>query len=123
MRIAIPLAGGQLSQHFGHSEQFLLVDMDREKRAVLGRKIETAPEHAPGVLPRWLVAHGVNVLITAGLGARARDLLAENSVEVLTGITSLDPEKLLSEFFNGTLQAGDNHCDHSGHGCNHSTPQ
>ena len=119
MRIAIPLANGQLSQHFGHSEQFLLVDMDHEKRTVLGRKIEAAPEHAPGVLPRWLVERGVDVLITAGLGARARDLLAENSVEVLTGITSSDPEKLLREFFNGTLQPGDNRCDHSEHGCDH----
>jgi len=119
MRIAIPLAGGQLSQHFGHSEQFLLVEADRDERTVLGRKMETPPEHSPGVLPRWLVERGVDVLIIAGLGARARDLLAESSIEVLTGITSSDPEKLLREFFNGTLQSGDNRCDHSEHGCDH----
>lgn len=67
MRIAIPLTGGQLSQHFGHCEQFLLVDTDSEKHIVLGRKMESAPQHAPGALPGWLVEHRVNVLITRGL--------------------------------------------------------
>jgi predicted Fe-Mo cluster-binding NifX family protein len=56
MRIAIPLPKGRLSQHFGHSGQFLLVDTDSEKRTLLHRKIETATEDAPGLLPRWLTA-------------------------------------------------------------------
>lgn len=28
MKIAIPMAGGQLCMHFGHCEQFALVDVD-----------------------------------------------------------------------------------------------
>ena len=70
-----PTIGGRLSQHFGHSEQFLFVDADLEQKQVLGKKVETAPEHAPGVLPTWLAEHGVNVVIASGMGARARDLL------------------------------------------------
>ncbi len=119
MRIAIPLSGGQLSQHFGHSEQFLLVDADMEQRQVLRKNIETAPEHAPGLLPRWLVEHGVDTVITAGVGVRARDLLSASSVEVLTAVSAADPDVLIADFMNGRLQTGSNHCDHSGRGCSH----
>ncbi len=119
MRIAIPLSGGQVAQHFGHSEQFLFVDTDMEQRKVLHKNVETAPEHAPGLLPRWLAERGVNVVITPGLGARARDLLAASSVEILTGVSALDPDVLVTDFMNGRLVTGDNHCDHSGHGCSH----
>lgn len=119
MRIAIPLSAGQLSQHFGHSEQFLFVDADMEQHKVLGKNLETAPEHAPGLLPAWLAEHRVDVVIAAGLGTRARDLLAANSVEVLAGVSAVDPEKLVSDFVNGRLETGTNACDHSKHSCDH----
>jgi ATP-binding protein involved in chromosome partitioning len=119
MRIAIPLSGEQLSQHFGHSEQFLFVDADMEHRTILNRKVEKAPEHVPGLLPSWLADHGVNVVITSGLGAKAQTLLAARSVQVLTGVTVADPEILVSDFVNGRLETGASTCDHSGHSCNH----
>jgi len=119
MKIAIPLFGGQLSQHFGHSEQFLFVDVDMEQRQVLLKNTEAAPEHIPGLLPKWLVEHGVQTVIAAGVGARARDLLSANSVQVLTGVSTADPDVLVSEFLNGRLETGSNQCDHSGHSCGH----
>ena len=119
MRIAIPLSGGRLSQHFGHSEQFLFVDADFEQRKILNKKVETAPEHAPGVLPRWLAEQGVNVVIASGMGAHARELLAASSMQVLTGVSAMDPEVLVTDFMNARLETGANQCDHSGHGCSH----
>ncbi|MGA7770406.1 MAG: NifB/NifX family molybdenum-iron cluster-binding protein [Candidatus Sulfotelmatobacter sp.] len=119
MRIAIPLDEGRLSQHFGHSKQFLFVDADLEQKQVLGKKVETAPEHASGVLPKWLTEHGVNVVIASGMGTRARDLLAASSLQVLTGVSAIDPEVLVTDFINGRLETGANQCDHSGHGCSH----
>jgi predicted Fe-Mo cluster-binding NifX family protein len=119
MRIAIPLSAGQLSQHFGHSEQFLFVDADMERHKVVNEHVEAAPEHAPGLLPGWLAEHRVDMVIAAGLGARARDLLAANSVKVLTGVSAVDPEVLVSDFVNGRLETGTSRCDHSKHGCSH----
>lgn len=119
MRIAIPLSGGQLSQHFGHSKEFLFVDADLEQKRVLCKKVEAAPEHVPGLLPRWLAEHGVNVVIASGMGAHARDLLAASSMQVLTGVSAMDPEVLVTDFMNARLETGANHCDHSGHGCSH----
>jgi ATP-binding protein involved in chromosome partitioning len=119
MRIAIPLSGEKLSPHFGHSEQFLFVDADMEQRSVLHSQVENAPEHAPGLLPAWLAERSVDVVIAAGLGARARDLLAARSVQVLTGVSASDPETLVADFINGSLESGANACDHSQHNCGH----
>lgn len=119
MRIAIPLSEGRLSQHFGHSEQFLFIDADLEQRNILGREVVAAPEHVPGFLPQWLSAHGVNVVIAAGLGTRARDLLAASSMKAVTGVSAVDPETLVAHFLDGTLESGANSCDHSEHSCNH----
>ncbi len=119
MRIAIPLSAGQLAEHFGHCEQFLFVDADFEQREVLHKAVATAPEHEPGLLPRWLVEHKVDILITGGLGARARDLLAASAIQVLTGVPAIEPDLLITSFLNGTLQTGSSRCDHSAHGCSH----
>ncbi|HEV2398870.1 MAG TPA: NifB/NifX family molybdenum-iron cluster-binding protein [Candidatus Sulfotelmatobacter sp.] len=119
MRIAIPISDGRISQHFGHSEQFLFVDADIKQRTVLSKSIEKAPEHAPGLLPKWLIEHGVDTVIAVGLGARARDLLSASSVKVLTGVTNGEPDALISDFLHDRLETGANGCDHSGHQCHH----
>ncbi|MGB7556770.1 MAG: NifB/NifX family molybdenum-iron cluster-binding protein [Candidatus Korobacteraceae bacterium] len=117
MRIAIPLSDGRLSQHFGHSEQFLFVDTDKEQRSILRRELVPAPEHVSGFLPEWLNANAVTVVIAAGLGSRARDLLTASSMKVVTGVSAVDPETLVAHFLDGTLESGANGCDHSGHSC------
>ena len=71
------------------------------------------------MLPRWLAEHGVSVVVAAGLGGRARDLLAASSIQVLSGVSAVDPEVLVADFVNGRLETGTNQCDHSGHGCSH----
>jgi predicted Fe-Mo cluster-binding NifX family protein len=119
MRIAIPLSGGQISPHFGHSEEFLLIDADSETRKVLKSQVEKAPEHVPGFLPQWLKDHGVSVVIAVGMGSRARDLLTASSVQVVTGVSSSDPAAAVADFLAGNLKMGPNGCDHSGHACSH----
>ena len=119
MRIAVPLCEGRLSQHFGHSQQFLFIDADLEQKQILGKKVEIPPAHAPGVLPKWLADQGVNVVIASGMGEHARNLLTASSVQVLMGVSGTDPELLVADFLHARLEVGVNHCDHSGHTCDH----
>jgi ATP-binding protein involved in chromosome partitioning len=119
VRIAIPLSEGRLSQHFGHSEEFLFVDAEPETKSVAARRVEKAPEHQPSLLPLWLKERGVNVVIAGGIGSHARDLLAAASVQVLAGILASDPEVIVSAFLNGKLETGITGCDHSGSNCQH----
>jgi predicted Fe-Mo cluster-binding NifX family protein len=107
MKIAIPLANGKLSMHFGHCVHFALVE-----KKILARKDIEAPPHAPGLLPPWLAERGVTVIIAGGMGQRAQSLFSENGIEVLVGAQAESPELLVAGFLAGTLQTGANVCDH-----------
>jgi len=112
MRIAIPLAQGQLCQHFGHCEEFAIVDVNSQEKCVSGIHREVPPPHAPGVLPQWLGQQKVNVVIAGGMGSRAQTLFAENGIQVVTGATTSSPEEIAAAYLDGTLQTGNNICDH-----------
>jgi ATP-binding protein involved in chromosome partitioning len=112
MRIAIPLADGKLTAHFGHCQQFALLDVDENTGKATAQKLLTPPPHEPGVLPRWLHEQGANVIIAGGMGQRAQQLFMENSIKVVVGAPAQTPEQLVSDYVAGTLATGANLCDH-----------
>ncbi len=112
MKIAIPLAGGRLAQHFGHCERFALLEMDPAAGRISERRDLTPPPHEPGRLPAWLAEMGATVIIAGGMGQRAQSLFAGHGIAVLVGAPSADPEHLAAAYLAGTLQSGENACDH-----------
>ena len=112
MKIAIPLADGKLCAHFGHCQQFALLDVDEKTKKVTQKQLLTPPPHEPGVLPRWLHEQGANTIIAGGMGNRAQQLFLENDIKVVVGVAAETPEKLVEDYLAGTLQAGTNLCDH-----------
>lgn len=112
MRIAIPVFEGKLSQHFGHCDAFAIVDTDDDASQIVKREDLIPPPHEPGVLPSWLHGEGVNVIIAGGMGQRAQQLFARNDIKVVIGATTGSPEELVSAYLGGTLETGDNICDH-----------
>lgn len=112
MRIAIPVVDGKLCMHFGHCEQFALVDVDETKQEIMGTQMLTPPPHEPGVLPRWLHEQGANVIIAGGMGQRAQSLFGENGIKVVVGASGDAPEALAARYLAGTLVSGANACDH-----------
>ena len=112
MKIAIPMAAGKLCMHFGHCEQFALLDIDETKKKITGKQLLTPPPHEPGVLPKWLHEQGATVIIAGGMGQRAQTLFAENGIKVLVGATAEAPEQLVSQYLEGKLVSGTNVCDH-----------
>jgi len=112
MKIAIPVADGRLCMHFGHCEQFAIVDVDESSRAVTATRYLTPPPHEPGVLPRWLHEQGVTVILAGGMGQRAQSLFAESGVQVVVGAPPVAVDEVVSAYLAGTLQVGPNACDH-----------
>ncbi len=112
MRIAIPLAQGKLSLHFGHCDQFAIFETDDDGSRIISRNDETPPAHAPGVLPKWLHEIGVNVIVAGGMGQRAQQLFTQNDIQVVIGAQASTPEELVSAYLQNTLATGDNICDH-----------
>ena len=112
MRFAIPLAEGKLAVHFGHCASFALVDVDPATNAIIGRKDVDAPPHQPGLLPPWLAEREVNRIIAGGMGQRAQQLFVAQGIEVIVGAPVETPENLVATFLGGSLQVGNNACDH-----------
>ncbi len=104
MRIAIPMAAGRLSQHFGHCERFALLDVDQAAKKILSKQELESPEHQPGLLPRWLAEKGATLIIAGGMGASAQKLFAESGIQVVIGAPVETPEVLAESFMTGTLQ-------------------
>lgn len=112
MKIAIPIANGQLCMHFGHCEQFALVEVDETTKTISATEFLTPPAHEPGVLPKWLHEQGANVIIAGGMGQRAQGLFTQNDIKVVVGASVGSPEEIVTEFLNNDLQVGQNICDH-----------
>jgi ATP-binding protein involved in chromosome partitioning len=112
MKIAIPLAGGRLSTHFGHCEQFAIVNVDPQDNVIRDQAVLNPPPHEPGVLPAWLAQQGVTVVIAGGMGQRAQGLFTDHGIQVIVGAPAETPEKLVADYLARTLQVGENTCDH-----------
>ena len=112
MRFAIPLTDGRLCNHFGHCQQFALIDVDENNAIMPGMKLIDPPPHEPGVLPRWLSEQGANLIIAGGMGQRAQGLFVKNGINVIVGAPGKSPEVLALSYLDNTLESGANACDH-----------
>ncbi len=112
MIVAIPIADGCLAMHFGHCQEFALIEVDVATKEIVGERRLTPPPHEPGVLPAWLAELGANVIIAGGMGGRAQALFAENAIQVVTGAPALPLAEIVSGYLAEKLETGDNLCDH-----------
>ena len=112
MRIAIPIAQGRLAMHFGHCEEFALIDVDTEKKEIRSTEMVGSPPHQPGLLPVWLSEQGAEVIIAGGMGMRAQQLFTQQNIQVVIGAPSEEPDAIAKAFLDGTLETGANICDH-----------
>ena len=103
MRIGIPVTGGRLSPHFGHCEQFALIDVDEAKKEILKVELLPSPPHQPGMLPGWLAEQGASIVIAGGMGGRAVDIFRQNHIEVVMGAPSEDTAKVALDYIKETL--------------------
>ena len=47
MRYAVLVSGGVISPHFGHCEQFTLIDIDKLIKKILKKYLVTSPGYLP----------------------------------------------------------------------------
>lgn len=107
---AIPTIGGKLCAHFGHCEEFAIVETSDHK--ITGVQYVSPPVHQPGTYPRFLASKGVSTIISGGMGMKAQEIFAQNNIEVFMGIQSDIPEKLVDLYLANEMVSGDNLCDH-----------
>ena len=107
---AVPTAEGKLCSHFGHCDQFALIETAEGE--IKAKTMHTPPPHEPGVLPKWLHEMGAHIIIAGGMGSRAQQLFVENGIKVVTGAPADTPESLVRQYLSDSLVTGGNVCDH-----------
>jgi ATP-binding protein involved in chromosome partitioning len=112
MRIAIPVTDGKLSAHFGHCEQFAIIDVDTDGKSIKRQELVTPPAHEPGALPKWLSGLHIELIIAGGMGRRAQQLFVQSGIDVVVGAADDNPQELTSQYLAGQLRSGQNICDH-----------
>ena len=113
MRIAVTYENGEIFQHFGHSEQFKLYDVEDGK--IVKDQVVDTNGSGHGALAGFLQAAKVDALICGGIGMGAQMALADAGIRLYAGVrgSADDAAKALAE---GTLSYDpDAHCDHHGH--------
>ena len=113
MRIAVTYENGEVFQHFGHSEQFKLYDV--ENGTIVSEQVIDTNGSGHGALAGFLQAAKVDALICGGIGMGAQMALADAGIRLYAGVQgSADAAaKALAE---GTLNYDpDARCDHHGH--------
>ena len=112
MTIAVASDNEMVTEHFGHCEGFILFDAENNK-IVKSETIEN-PGHKPGFLPNFLADHGVNVIISAGMGGGAVDIFNQRNIEVIVGATG-KVRDAVEAYLKGSLKSTGSICHEHQH--------
>ena len=121
MRIALTYENGMVGQHFGHTEEFIIYDIEEGK--IVNETILSTDGQGHGLLAGVLKEAGVDLLICGGIGMGARNALNSAGIELIPG-TSGKADDVLKAYLDGSLQYDpDAMCHHhdreEGHECHH----
>ena len=124
MRIAVTYDNGQVFQHFGHTEEFKVYEIENNK--VVNTEIVSSNELGHSALAYLLEENKINVLICGGIGGCAIGALQDYGIELYAGIKG-DTDKAVEEYLAGTLvQVSEANCthhhgdhEHGSHSCGH----
>ena len=80
MIIAVTYLNGEVFQHFGHSEQFKIYEVDGDK--VVSSEVIDAGGSGHSALAGLLSSNNVNILICGGFGAGAQMALVIEGIKL-----------------------------------------
>lgn len=113
MRIAVTYENGNIFQHFGHTEQFKLYDVQDSK--IVKAEIVDTNGSGHGALAGVLSALKADVLICGGIGAGAQNALNDAGIKLYGGVSG-NADEAVNAFISGKLDYNpDVHCSHHDH--------
>ncbi|WP_026652538.1 NifB/NifX family molybdenum-iron cluster-binding protein [Butyrivibrio proteoclasticus] len=116
MKLAVTHENGQVFQHFGHTEEFKIYEIEDGK--VVSSEIMSTEGSGHEALAGLLDDKGISVLICGGLGGGANAALTEAGIEVFSGATG-SADEAVEAYLKGELENSGVNCDHHGedHNC------
>ena len=118
MRVAVTYENGQIFQHFGHTEQFKLYDV--ENGQIVREQVVDTNGSGHGALAGFLTEYQVEVLICGGTGGGAQNALAQAGIRLYGGVSG-SADEAVKALAAGKLDYNpDVQCSHHDHGHDHS---
>lgn len=118
MRIAVTYENGTVFQHFGHTEQFKIYDV--EDGRITGSQIINTNGKGHGALAGFLTDANVDTLICGGIGGGAQNALAQAGIRLYGGVTGGADDAVNALLSDRLDYQPDVRCNHHGHGEGHS---
>ena len=119
MKIAVTYENGQVFQHFGHTAQFKLYEVEDGK--ITGSQVVSTNGSGHGALAGLLKALGVEVLVCGGIGGGARNALASAGIKLYGGVSG-SVDAAVEALLSGTLNFNPNvQCNHHGEHHHHGS--
>ena len=113
MRIAVTYENGQIFQHFGHTEQFKLYDIEDGK--IVNEQVVDTSGQGHGALSGFLSLSQADALICGGIGGGAQMALAAAGIKLYGGVSG-NADEAVQAFLAGNLGYNpDVHCSHHEH--------
>lgn len=113
MRIAVTYENGEIFQHFGHTEQFKIYDVDGGK--IVSSQIVDTNGSGHGALADFLNALHVDALVCGGIGGGAQAALSATGIKLYGGVSG-SADEAAEALAAGNLEFDPNvHCDHHDH--------
>ena len=121
MKIAVTYENGEIFQHFGHTERFKVYDVENGSVKIATTVNTNGSGH--GALADILKKCQVDTLICGGIGAGAKQALAEAGITLYGGVVG-DADQAVDDLLAGKLNynpdvACDHHGEHHGETCEH----
>lgn len=118
VKIAVTYENGNVFQHFGHSRQFKIYDAEDGK--ILASQIINTMGSGHGALSGMLSALKVDTLICGGIGAGAKNALAQAGIKLYGGVVG-NADQAVNDLLSGNLAFNANvQCSHHEHSEGHS---
>lgn len=112
MNIAVTYENGNIFQHFGHTEQFKIYQVEEGK--VVNAQVVDTNGSGHGALAGMLSALHVDTLICGGIGAGAQNALSEAGIHLYGGVSGSADEAVAKLLAGDLAFDPDVHCDHHG---------
>ena len=113
MNIAVTYENGQIFQHFGHTEQFKVYEI--ENNTVVKSFIVDTNGQGHGALAGFLSLNNIEILICGGIGGGAQMALAQAGIKLYGGVSG-DADASVDAYLAGNLDFNPNvQCNHHGH--------
>lgn len=112
MKIAVTYENGQVFQHFGHTSEFKIYEVEDGK--VVSANIVPTGGKGHGSLAGFLKDAGVETLICGGIGGGAKTALAEMDIKLLPGVTGNADEQVQHLLTGDLIYDPTVQCSHHG---------